>query len=432
MHSNDLEDLARQLRDYAQEHVPAGSEAPALNSLHQLAIVSLPVDMHCRQEGVRFILRALTDHHSFEGCLQVLRDMEGHDYALLRKKFVGRVKLALSFEHADLPQIMKAFEAYEDKHPALIDLGDQQWRVMVMQAPVEQWPQLFDDQQGLRYHAETFQHLYPSVLYRSMDDLFCENPAGFSRAIANLLAQGESPGRALTRRYQKVADSRHLFQDDVRRKAVWEDQFPAMHVFEIRDRFDQVWKDILSPKSGLADTAVAAFVSISAPRGRSGEDYEFRKVFDQISLNTEDEFAFPLEGVPALHALMDYAESRGVNFHEIVTSLVRSPSESKLLPGLAKDLYQRCQSRREPTLADRAADLLQVLPEDPVSPTRQTQCSVWLNVLLRRIPIETWYSLKLNDDQLLKLYRHLGDAQFLARVESAERLDAALEHDLGL
>ncbi|AYG47853.1 hypothetical protein DV532_26580 (plasmid) [Pseudomonas sp. Leaf58] len=431
MAANDRKNLAKHLC-YPHGHGLAGSEAPELCALPQLAPVTLPVSMHCRQEGVRFILQALEKHHSFEGCLQVMRRMEEHDYNSLMAKFVGRVKLALSYEHPGLARIMKAFRAYEDKHPALIDLGDQEWPALVMKLPVEQRPKLFDDEQQLRYHAETFQHLYPALLYQTMDDLFCENPAGFSRAMANLLAQGSRPGGALTRRYQKVADSRHLFQDDVRRKAVWEDQFPAMHVFEIRDRFDQVWKDILSPKNGLADTAVAAFVSISAPRGRSGEDYEFRKVFDQISLNTEDEFAFPLAGIPALHALMDYAESRGVNFHEIVTSLVRSPSESKLLPGLAKDLYQRCQSRREPTLADRAADLLQVLPEDPVSPTRQTQCSVWLNVLLRRIPIETWYSLKLNDDQLLKLYRHLGDAQFLVRVESTERLDAALEHDLGL
>jgi len=431
MAASDRKSLAQHLC-YPHGHGLAGSEAPELYALPQLALISLPVSMHCRQDGVRFILQALEKHHSFEGCLQVLRSMEEHDYALLRAKFVGRVKLALSYEHPDLPRILKAFRAYEDKHPALIDLGDQEWPALVKGVPVAQRPQLFDDEQRLRYHAETFQHLYPAVLYQTMDDLFCEHPAGFSRAMANILAQGSRPGGGLTRRYQLVANSRHLFQEDVRRKAVWEDQFPAMHVFEIRERLVQVWADILKSPSELADTAVAAFISISARRGRSGEDYEFRKVFDQISLNTEDEFAFPLEGIPALHALMDYAESRGVNFHEIITSLVRSPSESKVLPGLRKDLYQRCLSRHEPTLADRAADLLEVLPEDPVPPTRQTQCSVWLNVLLRRIPAETWYSLKLNDDQLLKLYRHLGDAQFLARLASAERLDAALEHDLGL
>lgn len=432
MGANDRKSLVQHLRYYPHEHGLAGSEAPELYALPQLAPVILPVSMHCRQEGVRFILQALEKHNSFEGCLQVLRSMEEHDYTLLRAKFVDQVKLALSYEHPDLPRILKAFRAYEDKYPALIDLGDQEWPALVKGVPVEQWPQLFDDQQGLRYHAEKFLHIYPTVLYRSMDDLFCENPAGFSRAMANLLTQGEIPGRSLTRRYQKVANSRHLFQDDVRRKAVWEDQFPTMHVFEIRERLIQVWTDILKSPSELADTAVAAFITISARRGRSGEDYEFRKVFDQISLNTEEEFAFPLEGIPAQIALMDYAESRGVNFHGIITSLVHSPSESKLLPGLRKDLCQRCLSRREPTQADRAADLLEVLPEDPVPPTRQTQCSVWLNVLLRRIPSHTWFSLKLTDSQLLKLYRHLGGAQFLGKVESVERLDAALEHDLGL
>lgn len=405
---------------------------PALDSLLSKSLVRLPVGMGCRADGLDLVLQALEENHSFEGCLEKIRNLDPLGEKLVREKFVGNLKLALSYDHPELARLIQAVKEHEDKHPAIIDLADREWPMMVESTPDELKPKLFDASHQLRCNGQMFYYLYPALLTSTLDKLFINDPEGFSRAITSLAAEGESASAFMTRRYQSVVTVRHLHQDDVRRKAVWENQFPSMHVFEVRARFVQVVADLLYSQGDLANEAMDAFISITQPRGRRGEDEEFKKAFSQLSISTDRVFEFPLEGTKALNALIDYAESRGVEMADMVVSLLRANEKNGPFQhhGTHSQKWEAVNHTRK--ARDVMIELLELMPSYPVACTQQTEHTAWLNTFIRRISTDDWVRLRLNDDQLIKLYRNLGDNRFLAKMSSAERLEEALHHDLGI
>lgn len=143
-------------------------------------------------------------------------------------------------------------------------------------------------------------------------------------------------------------------------------------------------------------------------------------------------FEFPLEGTKALNALIDYAESRGVEMADMVVSLLRANEKNGHFQhhgalGQKWGAVPRTRKAR-----DVMIELLDLMPNYPVACTQQTEHTTWLNTFIRRISTDDWVRLRLNDDQLIKLYRNLGDNRFLAKMSSAERLEEALHHDLGI
>jgi hypothetical protein len=402
-----------------------------IERLQTIILGKLPASMNCRASALEFLLDSLSEHKTLEGCVEAIENL-GEISSFLRAKFVGVLKLAMSYDHPHLAMLIRAFEEYENRKPALIELDDTQWPLLVADTPDEHKPRLLDENQVPRYDARCFQDMYPGLMISQMDNLFNHNPAGFSRAIENLVAQGNNPANWLIRRYQQAGHSRHLPQNDVRRQAVWEDRFPSMHVFEIRERYPVLIRDLFSatPAQEIANRAVDAFISITCPRGRPTEDQEFQETFDLLTLNNDLVFEYPLDGTPAFNKFLDYLGSRNVPIADLVVDYLQVEENLKNPSIRTKLISSPLSSQR--TRRQRSLILLDHLTGISSASTQQTQRTAWLNTLIRRIPREEWFEYELTDTQWVTLYRHLGDKRFLMGVQAPIGLEEALQHDLGL